>query len=96
MIESLKKIIKEIKMNHCKHYWEFSQYLQGDEKIRHHYNRFEYRCVKCGKFIWRYRPMDCSKCRHIYLDNIGQYHCDLEPADRLCIENKRANWEEEI
>ena len=96
MIEGLKEKIKAIRMNLCNHDWEFRRYLHGDEIKLHDWNRFEYRCNKCGKFIWQFRPMDCSKCRHIYEDNIGQYHCDLEPADSICMACQRSCWEEEI
>lgn len=94
MIEGLKEIIKAIKMNHCKHDWEFTKYLHGDEINLHNGYRFEYKCTKCGKFIWRKYAMDCSKCKHIYDDNIGQYHCDMEPADMVCMANHRYYWEE--
>ena len=95
MIEGLKEIIKAIKMNHCKHDSIFRKHLYEDEININDGKLFEYKCGKCGKSIWLRHPMDCSKCKHLYDDNIGRYHCELEPADKVCIANHRAYWEEE-
>lgn len=54
---------------------------------------FEYQCAKCGKMVYKERPITCEGCKYIASDKFGSILCSREYED-FCLLVNRKYWTE--
>ena len=56
-------------------------------------NRYVYKCLDCGEYLYEPVPYSCEGCKHLCYDNAGMAECD-KGVEHACFSSNRYFWEE--